>query len=102
MTVDFKGAHFPKSVILYAVLFYVHYPVSYRDLQEILAERSISVDHAALNLWVVRYSPQIAAQVQLRKRPTGSSWRVDEPTLRSKANGPICSGRLIVTDKLLI
>lgn len=37
--VDFKGAQFPKSVILYAVFFYVRYPVSYRDLQEILAER---------------------------------------------------------------
>ena len=36
MTVDFKGVHFPRSVILYAVLFYIGYPVSYRDLQEIM------------------------------------------------------------------
>lgn len=55
-TVDFKGAHFPKSVILYAVFFYVRYSVSYHDLQEILAERGVSVDHATLNRWVVRYS----------------------------------------------
>lgn len=61
MTVDFKEAHFPKSVILHAVFFYLHYPVSYRDLQEILAERGITVDHTTLNRWVVRYSPQIAA-----------------------------------------
>lgn len=60
--VVFKGAQFPKSVILHAVFFYVRYPVSYRDLQEILAGRGISVDHATLNRWVVRYSPQIAAQ----------------------------------------
>ncbi len=78
MTVDFKGAHFPKSVILHAVFFYVRYPVSYRDLQEILAERGVSVDHAILNRWVVRYSPQIAGQAQIRKRRTASSWRVDE------------------------
>lgn len=39
MTVNFKGTHFPKSVILHAVFFYGRYPVSYRDLQEILAER---------------------------------------------------------------
>ena len=82
MAVDFKGAHFPKSVILYAVFFYVRYPVSYRDLQEILAERGVSVDHATLNRWVVRYSPQIAAQAQMRKRPTAFSWRVDETYLR--------------------
>jgi len=73
MTVYFKGAHFPKSVILYAVFFYVRYPVSYRDLQEILAERGVSVDHATLNRWVVRYSPQIAVQAQMRKRPTAAS-----------------------------
>lgn len=53
MTVDFKGAHFPKSVILYAVFFYVRYPVSYRDLQEILAERGVSVDHATLGCSVL-------------------------------------------------
>ena len=82
MTVDFKGAHFPKSVILHAVFFYLRYPVSYRDLQEILAERGITVDHTILNRWVVRYSPQIAAQAQMRKRPTFRSWRVDETYLK--------------------
>ncbi|OYR08313.1 hypothetical protein CEV33_3295 [Brucella grignonensis] len=65
MTVDFKRVHFPKSVILYAVFFYVRYSVSYRDLQEIMAERGIEIDHATLNRWVVRYSPQIAAQAQI-------------------------------------
>lgn len=84
MAVDFKGAHFPKSVILYAVFFYVRYSVSYRDLQEILAERGVSVDHATLNRWVVRYSPQIATQTQLRKRRTASSWRVDEAYIKVK------------------
>lgn len=47
--IDFKGAQFPKSVILLAVFFYLRYPVSYRDLQEILTERSITVHHATLN-----------------------------------------------------
>ncbi|WP_425305548.1 hypothetical protein [Brucella intermedia] len=60
MAIDFKGFHFPKSVILYAVFFYVRYSVSYRDLQEIMAERGVNVDHATLNRWVVRYAPQIA------------------------------------------
>jgi putative transposase len=84
MAVDFKGVHFPKSVILHAVFFYVRYPVSYRDLEEILVERGIIVDHATLNRWVVRYAPQIAAQAQMRKRPTASSWRVDETYLKVK------------------
>ncbi|NKC23250.1 IS6 family transposase [Ochrobactrum oryzae] len=69
-------------MILHAVFFYVRYPVSYRDLQEILAERGIAVDHATLNRWVVRYSPLIAAQAQSRKRPTARSWRVDETYIK--------------------
>lgn len=85
MTVDFKGVHFPKSIILYAVFFYVRYSVSYRDLQEIMAERGVEIDHATLNRWVVRYSPQIAAQAQKRKRPTLGSWRVDETYIKIKA-----------------
>lgn len=52
MTADFKGSHYPKSVILYAVFFYVRYAVSYRDLEEIMAERGFEVDHATLNQWL--------------------------------------------------
>ncbi|WP_435656310.1 IS6 family transposase [Brucella pituitosa] len=84
MAVDFKGTHFPKSVILYAVFFYVRYSVSYRDLQEIITERGVEVDHATLNRWVVRYAPQIAEQAQKRKRPTLGFWRVDETYIKIK------------------
>lgn len=85
MTIDFKGAHFPKIVIVYAVFFYVRYSVSYRELQEIMAERGVEVDHATLNRWVVKHSPQIAAQAQSRKRPTLGSWCVHETYI--KVNG---------------
>jgi len=46
--VDFKGAHYPKSVILFAVFFYLRYPVSYRDLEEIMEKCGVDVDHATL------------------------------------------------------
>ncbi len=78
MTINFKGSHYPKSVILYAVFFYVRYAVSYRDLEEIMVERGVEVDHATLNRWVVKYAPLIAATAQARKRPTAVSWRMDE------------------------
>lgn len=60
VTIDFKGSHYPKDVILYAVFFYVRYAVSYRVLEEIMEERSVQVDHATLNRRVVKYSPDIA------------------------------------------
>jgi putative transposase len=82
MSIDFKGHQYPKSVILYAVFFYVRYGVSYRDLEEIMAERGVEVDHATLNRWVVKFSPTIAANAQARKRPTAISWRMDETYIK--------------------
>ena len=80
--IDFKGNHFPKSVILFAVFFYVRYGVSYRDLEEIMAERGVEIDHATLNRWVVRFSPLIATNAQARKKPTAPSWRMDETYIK--------------------
>lgn len=82
--IEFRGVQFPKSVILHAVFFYVRYAVSYRDLEEILAERGVRVDHATLNRWVVKYAPLIAAEAQARKRPTALSWRMDETYISVK------------------
>lgn len=82
--VDFKGSHYPKDVILYAVFFYVRYAVSYRDLEEIMAERGVVVDHATLNRWVVKYSPLIACQAHRRKSAASNSWRMDETDIRVK------------------
>jgi putative transposase len=73
VTIDFKGSHYPKDVILYAVFFYVRYAVSYRDLEEIMAERRVEVDHATLNRWVVKYAPLIAAEAHKWKQKTAVS-----------------------------
>ena len=47
--ISFKGCHYPRSVVLHAVFLYVRYAVSYRDLEEIMQERGIHVEHATLN-----------------------------------------------------
>ncbi len=49
LMVSFKGVHFPKDVILHAVFIQLRYGVSYRDLEEIMTERGVSVDHKTLN-----------------------------------------------------
>lgn len=86
--VSFKGAQFPREVILHAVFFYVRYAVSYRDLEEILAERGVVVDHATLNRWVAKYASELAAVAQRRKAPTALSWRLDETYV--KVRGAWC------------
>ena len=76
--VSFKGAQYPKDVILFAVFFYVRYGVSYRDLEEIMGERGVQVDHTTLNRWVIRYSGVIAEAARHRKERCDRSWRMDE------------------------
>tara|TARA_B110000902_G_scaffold232762_1_gene276003 strand:- start:54 stop:389 length:336 start_codon:yes stop_codon:yes gene_type:complete len=82
--VGLKGANYPCEVILYAVFFYVRYGISYRNLEEIMAERGVSVDHATLNCWVVRYSPLIAYEAKKRKQSVAGSWRMDETYIKVK------------------
>jgi putative transposase len=82
--ISFKGAQFPKEMILFAVFFYVRYTVSYRDLEEIMAERGVIVDHATLNRWVAKYSPLIADTARRRKTAVDRSWRTDETYIRVK------------------
>ncbi len=57
---SFIVAQYPKDVILYAVFFYVRYAVSYRDLEEIMEEKCVKVDHSILNRWVIQYSSSLA------------------------------------------
>jgi len=82
--ISFKGAHYPKDVILYAVFFYVRYGVSYRDLEEILEERRVIVDHATLNRWVIKYSTSLALAAKKSKRSVATSWRMDETYIKVK------------------
>lgn len=66
--ISFKGAQFPRDVILHAMYFYLRYSVSYRDLEEILSERGVVVDHATLNRWVIKYSPLVAQKAHAANR----------------------------------
>lgn len=76
--ISFKGRHFPKDIILMAVRWYVAYPLSYRNIEELMAERNIKLDHSAVQKWVVHYSPQLESSFRKRKKMTGGSWRMDE------------------------
>ena len=83
---SFKGAPFPRDVILRAVVFRVRYAVSYRDPGEILAERGVRVGHATLNRWVVKLAPALARIAQNRKPPAAPSWRPDETCVMVRGN----------------
>ena len=82
--ISFKGAQYPKDVILCAVLFYVRFCVSYRDLEEFMAERGVSIDHTMLNRWGTRYSGAIVEAARRRKGTCDRSWRMDETYIKAK------------------
>src|SRR5262250_1097363 len=84
MAISFKGAHFPKDIILMGVRWYVAYPLSYRHVDELMEERGVPVDHATIQRWVVKYSPLLEEAFQRRKRPVWVSWRMDETYIKVK------------------
>jgi putative transposase len=81
---DFKGSQFERDIILWGVRWYVAYPISYRQLEEMMQERGVEVDHSSLNRWVLKYTPVLDNVFRQRKRPVGTSWRLDETYIRVK------------------
>src|ERR671922_621351 len=84
MTVSFKGAHFPKEIILMGVRWYLVHPLSTRHVEELMEERGVEVDHSTINRWVIKYSPQLEEAFHRRKRPVWMSWRLDETYIKVK------------------
>jgi len=78
----FKGRHCDRSVILLCVRWYLAYGLSLRNLEEMMAERGISVDHATIHRWIVRYSPDLLELLNRRKRPVTSKWHIDETYIK--------------------
>ena len=82
MAISFKGAHFPQDIILMGVRWYLAYPLSYRHVEELLEERGVPIDHATIQRWVVKYSPQLEEAFHRRKHPVWVSWRMDETYIK--------------------
>lgn len=80
--INFKGSQFEREVILWGVRWYVASPISYRQLEEMMGERGVTVDHSTLNRWVTKYAPEFEKAFRRRQRPVGRSWRLDETYVR--------------------
>ena len=79
---DFKGRHFEASLILQAVCWYLRYPLSYRDIEELFLERGLAVDHSTLNRWVLAYAPLIERRLRSFRKPHCGSIRIDETYIK--------------------
>lgn len=83
----FNGCQFPKCVVLQTVYYYLRFALSYRDIEELMQDRNVDVDHATIQRWVTKYSPKLEKQFRKKKSPVGSSWRMDETYLKVKGKG---------------
>jgi transposase, IS6 family len=81
----FAGFRFPREVISVAVRWYLRYALSYRDVEELLAERGVNADHVTIYRWVQRFTPEFVEVARSRRHVPGDRWFVDETYV--KVNG---------------
>src|ERR1035437_5021012 len=74
--------HYPLEVMLTCVRWYVAYPLSLRQVEEMMQERGVFVDHTTVHRWAIKMLPVLAAVFRRRKRPIGLSWRMDETYIK--------------------
>jgi len=87
----FRGRHFEDVIILLCVRWYLRYSLTYRDLEEIMAERNLSVDHVTIWRWVQRYAPVLNRRIRREMRKPNRSWRVDETYVKVAGKWATCT-----------
>lgn len=80
----FKRLHYPVDVIAQCIRWYLAYALSLRDLEEMMAERGILVDHSTLYRWIIRLTPLLSKAFRRYKRAVGARWRMDETYIKVK------------------
>ena len=81
---SFKYCRFQKEIVLTCVRWYLAYPLSLRNIEAIMTERGVSVDHSSINRWVKKFSPLLEAEARKRRKPVSTSWRLDETYIKVK------------------
>ncbi|MBD2056745.1 IS6 family transposase [Oculatella sp. FACHB-28] len=80
----FKWRHFLPEIILLNVRWYCRYSLSYRDLEEMMQDRGVKVDHSTINRWLLKYAPELDKRIRRYLKPTNVSWKTDETYIKIK------------------
>ncbi len=81
---SFKGRQFTADVILWAVRWYLMFPISYRDLELMLQDHGVTVDHTTIFRWIQAYAAELEKRIRPQLRLSNGSWRVDETYVKVK------------------
>ena len=82
--ITFKGRHTPKPIILQCVRWYCSYALNYRNIEEMMAEHGLKIDHGTLNRWIAHYAPKLEKAFHKKKKRPGDRWRLDETYIKVK------------------
>ena len=80
----FKWRHFQAEIILLCVRWYLRYPLSYRDLEEMMRERGLRIDHTTIYRWVQHSAPELEKRCRSHLKACHDSWKVDETYIKVK------------------
>ncbi len=83
---------FPPIVIQHAVGLYLRFTLSYRNVEDLLAERGLDISYETVRSWVLKFGPVIARRLRRRRPRPSNRWYLDEMVVGSPANGCTCGG----------
>src|SRR5665647_1628193 len=88
-----KGMRFPKEIILLCIRWYAAYSLSHRNLEEMMQERGVYVDHSSVSRWAIKFLPLLEKVFRKHKRAVGASWRMDETYIKVSGQWSVVSGQ---------
>jgi len=97
MLFDTKGHCFEREIIMLNVRWYLTYKLSYRDLEEMAAERGLEVDHTTIYRWVIKFTPELEKAVSLLKRHAAKSWRWDETYIKIRGQWKFRTAKITIS-----
>ena len=87
--ISYRYHHFPAPIIRHAVWLYVRFTLSYRDVEDLVAERGIDVSYETVRRWVLKFGPAFARQLRQRRPRPSAQRHLDEMVVRIGASGGI-------------
>ena len=81
-SLSYRGHRFPACIIQHAILLYLRFTLSYRDVEELLVERGLDISYETVRRWVLKFGPLIARKLRQGRPPPSERWHLDEIALR--------------------
>ena len=86
----YRRHRFPAEIIQHAIWLYLRFTLSYRDVEELLAERGLDISYETVRRWVLKFGPAIARRLRRRRPRASDRWHLDEMVVRIAGSGCIC------------